>query len=312
MSKDVDDNGTEVNDGDPFSDSIPQRLVALVDGKFMSILMALLTIFVLWGDDFRLSAFTKDADVFFYAIFTVSIFLFLGEFFVNTIAKKAYKWSFFFWLDFIAGASIAPDIPWIVDFFGDITSSESSTEGSSVASSVESARTARIVRLVRLLRLIRIVKLYSMMRKASQAESEEKLRAQALAAQNAKQAALKRVEASQLGKVLSEMTTRRVVIMVLMMLFANPLLNFTDNDTSKQFGLSQIFWFGQSSCEPDDAYFACEYQTEPWMSKTGWQNLIYLYSQVQRDHLQVHPPDADDGYTYRTYSTTRDLKPLDA
>lgn len=54
-----------------------------------------------------------------------------------------------------------------------------------------------------------------MVRKANDSEIEEARKAQARNAANAKQAALKRVEASRLGKILSEMTTRRVVIMVL-------------------------------------------------------------------------------------------------
>jgi len=285
---------TEATETGPFSAEIPQKLVAFVDGKWMTCIMAVLTIFVLWGDDLRISAFSKPHDVYFFIIFVAALILFLGEFFINTIAKAGYKWSFFFWLDLIAGASVAPDIPWIIEFFGKVTSGETeSSGGPSVSSSVESARTARVVRLVRLIRLIRIVKLYSMMRKASTADSQAKERAQALSAQNAKQAALKRVEASGLGKVLSEMTTRRTVMMVLLMLFVNPQLQFRDVDTSKQFGLSQLFWYGRGNCTRE-TLFGCEHQNELWMDPEGWSNLIYLYSRVQREHTErTAPADMD-------------------
>ena len=62
------------------------------------------------------------------------------------------------------------------------------------------------------------MKLYSMVLKAKDSSEEEQRKAQARAAQNAKQAALRRVEASRLGKVLSEMTTRRVLLGMLLML----------------------------------------------------------------------------------------------
>merc|ERR1719261_1765160 len=116
-------------------------------------------------------------------------------------------------------------------------------------SALSGGKMARIVRLVRLIRLIRIVKLYSMVRKAKDADGEEKLKAQARAAANAKQAALKRVEASRLGKVLSEMTTRRVVVGVLLMLFILPNLTYEAVDYSKIWGLSQLMWLGRSDCE---------------------------------------------------------------
>merc|ERR1719487_2825564 len=149
------------------------------------------------------------------------------------------------------------------------------------ASDLQSARTARIVRLVRLIRLIRIVKLYSMVRKAKDADSEEKFKAQARAALNAKQAALKRVEASRLGKVLSEMTTRRVVVGILLMLFILPLLQYDNKDNSKLWGLSQLTWFGRSNCTAvrGAVYgaFHCDRQRENvWTNNEGWRTMVYL------------------------------------
>merc|ERR1719201_1396731 len=109
---------------------------------------------------------------------------------------------------------------------------------------LSAGRTARLARLVRLVRLIRIVKLYSMVSKAKDSEDEERRKAQARAAQNAKQAALKRVEASRLGKVLSEMTTRRVLLGMLLMLLVLPFLSHSAEDKSRSFGLKLIFNYG--------------------------------------------------------------------
>jgi len=267
---------------------ISSKIVVFLDGKWMTLTMTLLTISVLWGDDLRLAVFNKKADVYFYSLFAFGLFMFLGEFLLNTVAKEDYKWSFFFQLDFVAAISIIPDIKWIYDFMDKILSGteDNSTGGASVATTVESARTARIVRLVRLIRLIRIVKLWTMLRKVKDVDSEEKFRQQSLAAQNAKQAALKRVEASRLGKILSEMTTRRVVVMVLVMLLLRPYMGFEEQDVSKQFGLGNLFWMGRSGCAHQvNGSFSCEQQEQGvWVNKKSWANAVYLYSEVHRNH----------------------------
>jgi len=293
-------------------DEFPRQLEAFVDGRNMTILMTLLTVFALWGDDIRLAACPKWADPIFFAGFLFALVMFFSEFLINTVVKVDYKWSFFFWLDLVAAASIAPDIQWIADLLRMVTSAGEQDASGGGVNALSGGKTARIVRLVRLIRLIRIVKLYSMVRKAKDADGEEKLKAQARAAANAKQAALKRVEASRLGKVLSEMTTRRVVIGVLMMLFILPNLTYEEVNYSKLWGLSQLMWLGRSDCEnaragasPEALHFHCDSQRDPvWATKEGWRNMIYLYTQVTRGQesqsgarqqlLWLHAPDFED------------------
>ena len=43
-------------------DDLPRRLLIFVDGKFMTILMTLLTVYALWGDDFRIAFAPKEQD----------------------------------------------------------------------------------------------------------------------------------------------------------------------------------------------------------------------------------------------------------
>lgn len=69
------------------------------------------------------------------------------------------------------------------------------------------------------------------------------------------------MDPSSLGKKLSDITTRRVIIGVLLMLLFLPLLQFRDVDNAKYYGLQQLFWLGRSSCDRSDL-FACEHVRE--------------------------------------------------
>lgn len=86
--------------------------------------------------------------------------------------------------------------------------------------------------MVRLIRLIRLMKLYKMTTARSETDQEDRLKEEARTALNAKQAALKRVEASRLGKQLSDMITRIVILGILLVLICLPLIKtsvVTDN-----------------------------------------------------------------------------------
>jgi len=78
--------------------------------------MTIITIFALFGDDMRLWLTAKDADIVFFVGFVISFILFAVELFVNSCVLPEFKYSFFFWLDFIAALSLVPDIPWLLDF----------------------------------------------------------------------------------------------------------------------------------------------------------------------------------------------------
>lgn len=51
-----------------------------------------------------------------------------------------------------------------------------------------------------------------------------------------------------MGKALSDMTTRRVIIGVLLMLMVLPLLTYSEMDYSTEYAMREIFWFGRSNC----------------------------------------------------------------
>jgi len=87
-----------------------QKIREFSEGKFVTALMAAVTIFALFGDDIRLWFTTKRADVFIDAALIFSLVAFTIEILVNSCVVDDFKYSFFFWLDIIATVSICVDV----------------------------------------------------------------------------------------------------------------------------------------------------------------------------------------------------------
>ena len=68
----------------------------------MTIVMSLTTLFALFGDDMRVWLTTAEADPYFYIFLVISFILFSLELLINSCVVDDFKYSFFFWLDFIA------------------------------------------------------------------------------------------------------------------------------------------------------------------------------------------------------------------
>ena len=75
---------------------------------------------------------------------------------------------------------------------------------------------------------------------------------------------MKETDPSKLGKALSDTTTRRDIIGVLLMLMVLPLLSRSDIDFSEEYGMRELFWFGRSNCEDSSGNFLCE--DGPWIT----------------------------------------------
>lgn len=275
--------------------------------------MTILTIYALFADDVRISAFTKDADTAFYSLTTICLFFFTLEIVLSSLCKKDYWLGFFFWLDLISTISLITDIGWVWnEITGNSSAGNSATQATQIAragrASRAGTRAARIIRIVRVIRLIRIVKLYKMANEAQGKNQagvlvrgftgfraggikkapisvapdrnfvENESPGVSLSAEfsgsfvdddqnnNANEEPLRNSsgshaensidievpknedelpeekvhEQSKVGKQLSELTTRRVIMLVLGVLFGVPFfLNtlYTDDNTSYEYGL---------------------------------------------------------------------------
>ena len=159
-----------------------QRIREMVEGKLVTTVMTLLTLFALFGDDFRLWFAVKDADSYFFAILTVSFILFFFEIMINSGVQDDFKYSFFFWLDIIATVSLLPDIEFIVLGFEALLGLKPSSAavdaipGNLAVVAGADDKLTKVIKSLRLIRLIRIIKLYKYLVKSNSAADEAKMR----------------------------------------------------------------------------------------------------------------------------------------
>ena len=134
---------------------------------------------------------------------------------INTYATKRYAWGFYFWLDLFSTVSLIPDIGWIWEPLLSLVYSDTS-QGLSSSTLLDASRASRagtratrLVRLVRLVRIVRIAKLLRQMHRRSNTE---------------RYATEQETETtrSRIGTKLLEVTSRRVIILVLVMVLFLP------------------------------------------------------------------------------------------
>lgn len=275
----------------------------LFEGKAITLLMAAVTIFALFGDDFRLWFTSKKSDIYIDGALIFSLVAFTVEILVNSCVVDDFKYSFFFWLDIIATISICVDVKLlsdlILDLFDTPHETGDATMGDMATQSAGNNKLAKIIKALRLIRLIRIIKLYKYLVKSGSEMEEMRLREQQKHSANAQQAALNReLEPSRLGRSLSEALTRRLIILVLVLLMALPAITYSSFDASHTYGMRQLFWFGRSNCIKIAGEFECE--PKLWMSKEGWEehlrNFISAASPGESEApskqvLWIHAPD---------------------
>lgn len=227
----------------------------LVENSAFISLTTILTIYALTGDDFRIIFTEKPADLWFNVMVLVCIAIFSFEIVISVMGKSDYWLGFFFILDLVSTVTLVLDLTWINDLLA----------GNGDSSSLRSGRTARIgakaARMIRVLRLVRILKLYKALYEAGRERARRKqqaaLRATAKgeddewdeqddeALVDAEETAVQNQagQESTLGKKLSEMTTRRVIILILAMMVILPLLqvdDFTQSPFSAEYGADQV------------------------------------------------------------------------
>jgi len=221
---------------------------------YFSGITTVLTIYALFGDDLRLLLTSKPADPIF-DIVTISTMAMFGiEVLACSVGKPGYLFGFFFFLDVLSTVTLVLDITTVSeDLFGDSVSNTSSEEssggGDDTGDSAEAARAARmsragtkagrVVRLIRLMRLIRLIKLY---KKSGGGLQYQTYPGDDWDDDDEDQAVEKE---SAVSKKLSEMTTRRVIMLVLTIMLTLPFFQadmYKDKlNTSAQYGINVLY-----------------------------------------------------------------------
>eukprot|EP00445_Apocalathium_hangoei_P017731 CAMPEP_0203913236 /NCGR_PEP_ID=MMETSP0359-20131031/54257_1 /ASSEMBLY_ACC=CAM_ASM_000338 /TAXON_ID=268821 /ORGANISM="Scrippsiella Hangoei, Strain SHTV-5" /LENGTH=920 /DNA_ID=CAMNT_0050839337 /DNA_START=356 /DNA_END=3118 /DNA_ORIENTATION=- len=235
----------------------------------------MLTVYALFGDDFRLSATHKTMDNFFNVMTLLCLMVFTLEVVVSSLGKEGYFLGFFFLLDCGATVTLFFDLTWV---WNEFACNNAGDGGSGALKTSRAGRAgARAARTVRIIRLIRLVKLYKTYKGniehnkgrrpskdsgeahpggGEEPEEEEEddlisegyqddLQVDNLGGEaHPKKAAV--VSETRVGKKLSEMTTRRVIVLVLVMLFVMPLFQtsfhgFEDLRTSADMGVELVY-----------------------------------------------------------------------
>jgi len=91
------------------------QLEKFLDSTGTIVVMAIATIFVLFGDDINTLALPISFDLAFDITKTVCFALFILEIIFSCVAKHEYALSFFFWLDIISTLSLIQDIGFMIN-----------------------------------------------------------------------------------------------------------------------------------------------------------------------------------------------------
>jgi len=262
----------------------------LADNKALTVLTSVFTIYALTGDDCKRIFTDKPADPVFDAIVILCFAIFSAELMIFSIGKSDYLWGFYFWLDLISTVTLVLDLSAVAEFLMSLGGN-----GDDGASDLRGGRTARIGaragRVVRVLRLVRILKLYKVAVEARRVATKAKRRSFRSSAHgetwqgqeedddwddvsNADQDedTGSRME-SQVGRRLSEVTTRRTICLILaMMLFLPPMsAEIADQTaTSPEFGADFVFQAFQDSLVAPAARSSYERALLKYMYYHNW------------------------------------------
>ena len=212
----------------------------MLNKAWFETLMMVTTMWALFAEDARLACFEREvsnmADMVFWGISLAVCLLFFFELSMRSGAQRGYPYSFYFWLDIVAVASMVPDFlplcfpmnPYHVSTSaGDNGDEESDLDDGGAARAGRAARAGtKVGRLIRLLRMVRIIRLVVQKKKAHVEEA---------------------YSPSELGKALKERISQKTIVFVIILMLGStvldliwkPALNFTPETTMAQIYISQ-------------------------------------------------------------------------
>ena len=159
--------------------------------------------------------------------------------------------SFYFWLDLMATISLSFEIPWMTSSPSNSSSDGGIENARAGRASRAGARAARVIKVVRMIRLVRLVKLYKYFgdaAKQTKRDRESAVVAPALIPNNDvgkkkgdESDAVDMPPESRVGTEMSDRTTKKVIVGILVMLIGIPLLQINDVQYKNEFGMQMVF-----------------------------------------------------------------------
>ena len=191
--------------------------------------MAVITIYILFAEDIKLLCTTKDTDYIFSILTILCIVIYSIEFVISICSIDKYNWSFYFWLDLLSILAMFLDVDWIYKglIYGisgvDDSKSSVNKNAKTLSAIFRAGKAAKIgsraIRVLRIVRLLRLNNLYKNSEKFIEKKREKKLNEKGGENKNINQSE------SNVGKQLSELTTSRVIVLVLTMMIGILLFN---------------------------------------------------------------------------------------
>lgn len=217
------------------------------------------TIFALFGNDIKIWGTPKAADLAFDILTLVSLVIFTAEIIICSIGKEGYFMQTFFWFDVVSTVTLILDLSWVYYQMFLITEESANANSTDVLRASRAGKAgsqvARMLRVIRLVRLIRVAKLYKTIAVRLQAQEEENEQADIFIEPGDRGADDIGIEdevdtneegeeyESKIGKELTDLTTRKVIYIILAMTFILPFLSeeqYITKFTSEQIGLDKV------------------------------------------------------------------------
>lgn len=307
-----------------------ERSRMLCDSWHFSVLTTALTFYALFGDDLRLSVTHKRTDTLFDCISIFCLLVFAIDIFASSLGKEGYFLGFFFTLDFVSTVTLVFDLTWISDALSCTEVDSSSDISRNSRAGRESARASRTVRIIRLIRLVKLYKTYraAMEQKEKKKRKDQTERDSVVSPGNGTddgkdvhddsrdeeeeddeeeddaEQTVKPDSETRVGKKLSDMTTRRVIVLVLVMLFCMPYFstdswNMEEFHSSATLGSSFVYSRWRDYCLSDGGGWCFQLgdSTDTTVTAPGnraeerywyeYQFLQYLYHHHAGDFFQT-------------------------
>ena len=144
-----------------------QKLMArFIQHNYTTLVVSLITLIVLYADDFRVVFLDKSHDVIIDGVLLFCLTIFTVELAIQSYCLPDYLWSFFFWLDLIAVLSMPMDIYFIMQYLsGQSESLILQTDDASNVARVGRAsrvgtKAGRYIKLVKLIRIVKVAKFF--------------------------------------------------------------------------------------------------------------------------------------------------------